>query len=228
LNALPAADNLRVPAPWPSGKAADCKSAIRRFDSDRRLSVSDSACADPRFTGCHIFTNLILLLQQAPEPVTLGRMGREYADFLSYFAVYGALGFHFQVLKSLRSAERDGEAGAVEWADRKAAIVGLFGALLMGLAMLAGLAGQASRKQTSIIDAIVAGDERQAFQIACVVVLALCFAVATRSSRMAWLVAGATAIGLVLRNIVSGRWTSMVNLLHDRMCNNVMLIQLDS
>jgi signal transduction histidine kinase len=27
-------------APWPSGKAADCKSATRRFDSDRRLSCS--------------------------------------------------------------------------------------------------------------------------------------------------------------------------------------------
>ncbi len=38
MNGLMARGNLRLPAPWPSGKAADCKSAIRRFDSDRRLS----------------------------------------------------------------------------------------------------------------------------------------------------------------------------------------------
>ena len=31
-------------APWPSGKAADCKSATRRFDSDRRLSFDERLC----------------------------------------------------------------------------------------------------------------------------------------------------------------------------------------
>jgi copper transport protein len=142
-------------------------------------------------------------------------MAREYTGFLSYFAVYGALGFHFQVLKSLRLAERDGAAGTVEGADRKAAIVGFFGTVLMGVAMLAGLAGQASRKQTSIIDAIVAGGGRQIFQIACVGVLILCFALAIRRSRGAWLAAGITAAGLALRNIVTGRWFSMVNPLHE-------------
>ena len=178
------------------------------------FSVQDPACAHPRITGCHIFTNLILLLQQAPEPVTLGRMAREYAGFLAYFAVYGALGFHFQVLKSLRSAKPDGAAEVVEWADRKAAIIGLLGALLMGFAMVAGVASQATRKQTSIIDAIVAGGGRQILQIACAGVLIVCFATARRS-KIAWIVAGATAIGLALRNIVTGRWFSMVNPLHE-------------
>ena len=81
--------------------------------------------------------------------------------------------------------------------------------------MLAGLAGQATRKQTSIIDAIVAGGGRQTFQIACAVVLLVCFALATRRNRIAWVLAGATAIGLALRNIVTGRWSSMVNPLHE-------------
>ena len=147
--------------------------------------------------------------------MTLGRIAREYAGFLAYFAVYGALGFHFQVLKSLRSVEPDGAVAAVEWADGKAAIIGLFGSFLMGMAMLAGLAGQASRKQTSIIDAIVAGGGRQIFQIACAGVLIVCFALAIRRSKIAWVVAGATAVGLALRNIVTGRWFSMVNPLHE-------------
>ena len=34
---LARAPSMTDVAPWPSGKAADCKSAIRRFDSDRRL-----------------------------------------------------------------------------------------------------------------------------------------------------------------------------------------------
>jgi copper transport protein len=142
-------------------------------------------------------------------------MAREYAGFLAYFAVYGTLGFHFQVLKSLRSAEPDGAVGVAEWADRKAAIIGLFGGLLMGTALLAGFAGQASRKQTSIIDAIVAAGGRQIFQLVCAGVLVVCFGLATRRIKMAWIVAGATAIVLALRNIVTGRWFSMVNPLHE-------------
>ncbi len=86
---------------------------------------------------------------------------------------------------------------------------------LSAFAMLAGLAGQAIRKQTSIIDAVVASGGRQIFQIACVGVLVLCFALATRRSKMAWLVAALTAVGLALRNIVTGRWFSMVNPLHE-------------
>ena len=85
----------------------------------------------------------------------------------------------------------------------------------MGMAMLAGFAGQASRKQTLVIDAIVAAGGRQTFQLACAGVLMVCFALATRRSKMAWVVAGATAISLALRNIVSGRWFSMVNPLHE-------------
>ena len=37
LSGWPRGVTFRASAPWPSGKAADCKSAIRRFDSDRRL-----------------------------------------------------------------------------------------------------------------------------------------------------------------------------------------------
>jgi putative copper export protein len=158
---------------------------------------------------------MILLLQGAPEPVTLCRMAREYAGFLSYFAVYGALGFHFQVLKSLRSADRSGDQATVEWADRRAAQIGILGSVLMGAALFAGIAAQASRKHTPILEAITGGGGRQTFQIACVCVLAVCFAVATQRIRIAWLLAGATAIALALRNIVTGRWFSMVNPLHE-------------
>lgn len=44
---------LMIPAPWPSGKAADCKSAIRRFDSDRRLCgvLERAPCRGPFACG---------------------------------------------------------------------------------------------------------------------------------------------------------------------------------
>ena len=47
LNGPKSKGNLRSPAPWPSGKAADCKSAIRRFDSDRRLYTAAASCSLP-------------------------------------------------------------------------------------------------------------------------------------------------------------------------------------
>ena len=42
LSAGVAGGYIQGSAPWPSGKAADCKSAIRRFDSDRRLCGTTS------------------------------------------------------------------------------------------------------------------------------------------------------------------------------------------
>ncbi len=66
-----------------------------------------------------------LLQQQAEEHVTAGKMALEYVGFLSYFAVYGALGFHFQVLKVLRSEKSMNVAGSpVDRADRRAGTLG--------------------------------------------------------------------------------------------------------
>jgi hypothetical protein len=101
----------------------------------------------------------ILLEQQAEEHVTAGKMALEYVGFLSYFAVYGALGFHFQVLKVLRSEKSINVAGSpVDRADRRAGTLGLVGALLMVVTLTAGLSSRAAEKHITIMSVVNAGD----------------------------------------------------------------------
>jgi putative copper export protein len=158
-----------------------------------------------------------LLLQQPPEKhVTFSTVALEYIGFLSFFCVYGALGFHFQVLKSLRRDNAINIVGnAVDRADRRAATGGFVGALLMVVSLIANLLGRAEEKNISIGGAISAGGGRQIFQIVCIGIFFTCFFLAAQRIRTAWLIAGITGFLYAFRNIVTGRWFSNVNPLHE-------------
>jgi putative copper export protein len=162
---------------------------------------------------------LLLLLQQGPPPeehATAGKIAREYLGFISFFAVYGALGLHFQVLKTLRAESSVETAGSVvDRADRRAAAIGFVGALLMIVLLVSNLLGRAHQKNISLVDAVAAGGGRQIFQIACLAIFFICFALAAQRMRVAWVIAGVTAIAYAFRNIVTGRWFSNVNPLHE-------------
>jgi len=161
-------------------------------------------------------THFALLLQGAEEHPTAGKIAFEYIGFISFFAVYGALGFHFQVLKALRSESALTVAGSpVDRADRRAAAIGFLGAVLMIVTLLNCLIGRAADKHISIMDAVSAGGGRQIFQIACIALFFICFALAAQRMRAAWLIAGITGVVYALRNITTGRWFSMVNPLHE-------------
>ncbi len=161
-------------------------------------------------------THFALLLQGAEEHTTASKIALEYVGFISFFAVYGALGFHFQVLKALRTESALTVAGSpVDRADRRAAAIGLFGAVLMIFTLLNGLIGRAEEKHISIVSAVSGGGARQIFQIACIALLFICFAFAAQRNRTAWIIAGITGVVYALRNITTGRWFSMVNPLHE-------------
>jgi putative copper export protein len=161
-------------------------------------------------------THFALLLQGAEEQATPGRIALEYVGFLSFFAVYGALGFHFQVLKALRTESALTVSGSpVDRADRRAAAIGFFGAVLMIVTLLNGLIGRAADKHISIVGAVSAGGTRQIFQIVCIALFFICFALAAQRMRASWIIAGITGVVYALRNITTGRWFSMVNPLHE-------------
>jgi hypothetical protein len=130
---------------------------------------------------------LLLLLQQGPPPspehATASKIALEYLGFISFFAVYGSLGFHFQVLKDLKGSFADR-------ADKRAAAIGFVGSIMMFVAMLANLLQRAEQKHISFVDAIGAGGGRQIFQIICVSIFFICFALAVRRMRAAWSIAG--------------------------------------
>jgi putative copper export protein len=158
----------------------------------------------------------LLLLQEPENHVTLGKMVLEYVGFLSYFAVYGALGFHFQVLKSLRSESAIDIGGStVDRADRRAGVIGLGGGLLMVFTTVAGLAQRAGEKHISMMAALNAGGGRLFFQMGCIALFVICFALAAQRMKIVWVIAGITAVAYALRNITTGRWFSMVNPLHE-------------
>ena len=157
-----------------------------------------------------------LLLQEGEEHVTLGKMALEYVGFLSYFAVYGALGFHFQVLKGLR-AEKSIDTGgsAVDRADRRAGVIGLLGALLMVFTLVIGLASRAAQRHTTVMAVVNKGGAMTLFQIGCIALFVICFALAAQRMRAAWVIAGITAFAYALRNIATDRWATLVNPLHE-------------
>ena len=158
----------------------------------------------------------VLLLLQGEERVTLGRMALEYVGFLSFFSVYGALGFHFQVLKGLRAERSIDTAGsAVDRADRRAVVIGLVGSLLMVFTLVMGLASRAADKHTSVMAVIDKGGAMQLFQIACIALFVVWFALAAQRMEVAWVIAGITAFAYALRNIATGRWATLVNPLHE-------------
>jgi len=161
-------------------------------------------------------THLVLLLQGAEEHAKASKIAFEYVGFISFFAVYGALGFHFQVLKALRTESALTVAGSpVDRADRRAAAIGFFGAVLMIVTLLNSLIGRAEDKHISIMGAVSAGGARQIFQIVCIALFFISFALAAQRMRTAWIIAGITGVVYALRNITSGRWFSMVNPLHE-------------
>ncbi|MFN2601183.1 MAG: copper resistance D family protein [Gemmatimonadaceae bacterium] len=161
-------------------------------------------------------THFVLLLQGAEEQPTASKILLEYVGFISFFAVYGALGFHFQVLKALRTESALTVAGSpVDRADRRAAAIGFFGSVLMIVTLLNGLISRSEDKHISIMGAVSAGGARQIFQIVCVSLFFVCFALAAQRMRTAWIIAGITGVVYALRNITTGRWFSMVNPLHE-------------
>ena len=160
--------------------------------------------------------NYLLLLQGAEEHFKPSKAVLEYIGFLSFFGVYGSLGFHFQVLKSLRRENSINIAGSpVDRADRRAAAIGFAGALLMVVTLIANLLTRANDKNISVMSAMSAGGGRQIFQIVCVGIFVICFALAAQRMRVAWLIAGITGVAYALRNITTGRWFSNVNPLHE-------------
>ncbi|HEY2737549.1 MAG TPA: CopD family protein [Thermoanaerobaculia bacterium] len=150
-----------------------------------------------------------LFLQEADEAFSFVQAGRELFGFLSYFAIFGALGFHLFVLRRMTGLRPTD--GAFRAADRRAAFVGLVGAIFFLINLAVSVAD--NRQHLPFLDALQHGGPSLFTTLACGVVLFLAFAL----SRVPgfWLLGGLAGLVLALRNITSGRWASLVNPLHE-------------
>jgi copper transport protein len=144
----------------------------------------------------------LFLFQEAEEGLSAGEVLHELAGFLSYFAIFGTLGFVLLVLRRLPRGEAP-VAEILAAAEGRAARIGLAGALLF-LVLLAGFAFTNPRFQVN------AGFVTQ---LVCGLVFLLCFAL--WRLRWTWGLAGLAGLVLALRNVTTGRWASLVNPLHE-------------
>lgn len=161
------------------------------------------------------------LLQVAEIHITASDLATEYAGFLGYFGVFGALGFYWLVLR--RTAKRQPEIGAtggplslsLQSAEIGAARIGIIGAFFMLLNLFMNVSATAAEKGTSFVGTVSAGGARVVVPCAFALIFLVCFAIGLKRVRAAWMIAALAGIAYALRNITSGKWTSLVNPLHE-------------
>ncbi|MGI8548445.1 MAG: copper resistance D family protein, partial [Gemmatimonadaceae bacterium] len=130
--------------------------------------------------------------------------------------------FFFVVLRGLspRLVTSSGqEASAIASvsaaAERTGGRIGLIGAILFLGDLLANIATTAAEKQIGFMDAVQRGGSRLITPLVFGTLLLLSFAVAMRLVRSGWIAALVAGLALALRSIVTGKWASMVNPVHE-------------
>ena len=144
---------------------------------------------------------LFTMLQEAEHGFEVAEAARQLGQFLAWFGIFGPLGFRFVVMRGGGGslAQPDRELAAVDQmraaALKGAATIGMGGALLL------------------IVD-LLPWTGRTAVALVCAAVLALAYAVALRGSQGAWTLALLAGLVLTFRNVVTLRWTTLVNPVH--------------
>lgn len=158
------------------------------------------------------------LLQAAEDSITASGLALEYAGFLAYFGVFGALGFRWLVLLRTDAAGpgSDGATSAsLGLAEIGAARIGVIGALFMLLNLFMGLSARAASKGITFSAAFTAGGNKTLISFGFALLFLVLFAVAIKRVRAAWIVAALVGIAYALQGITSGKWTSLINPLHE-------------
>jgi len=141
---------------------------------------------------------------------------REFIGFVSLFLANGSIGFRYAAVRGRLTEEgAPAEArGVYDRATRRAANLGLTGALIQAVLLMLQLPHLAERMHRSVGQLLTSDPQTIA---RCVLLLAgiLGLALARRSFRShAWLLAAVGLFGAQLAVILSGRWVGLVNPAH--------------
>ncbi|HVX39932.1 MAG TPA: CopD family protein [Gemmatimonadaceae bacterium] len=135
---------------------------------------------------------------------------RELLGFLALFLTAGAVGFRFFALKG-REIETD--RPFYDDAARRAAIIGLIGAII-ALALAAWeLPNLAARRHTSI-DALITTDPATIMQVGFLIIALFGFALGIAQVGGGWVLAAIGVVVGALRVALLGRWAQLVNPIH--------------
>jgi putative copper export protein len=173
--------------------------------------------------------NMYPLIQAADDQITAAGLALEYAGFLAYFGVFGALGFRWLVLRRTRvrqtasatAASMDSDpmgsdvAASLTSAEAGAARIGVIGALFMLLDLLMSISARAADKGIPFATAFTSGGSRTIVALAFAVLFLVCFALALKRVGAAWMIAALLGVAYALQSITSGKWASLINPVHE-------------
>jgi putative copper resistance protein D len=147
-----------------------------------------------------------------PEPlVAWPEVLGQYVQFASLFAMLGALGFRLGVVPRAFGANA---AELRARAEQRAARIGLTGALLGVVTLAMAVLRRAAARHLAVAQVVAAGGGMFIAQCVLLALLLIGFALALRRRGAGWGVAAAAVLALELRNVVSGRWQTVINPLH--------------
>ena len=138
----------------------------------------------------------------------------EYVGFLSSYAMLGAVGFRYGILRAGVGKGDASFAAPFGSASSGAAGIGLLGVGLGVVSLVAGLLKRAEAKHLTLGGALSAGGAASLAQVVLLVVLCVAFALAWRRIALGWPIAGIAGLVFALRNLLAGRLAGMVNPLH--------------
>jgi copper transport protein len=154
--------------------------------------------------------------------ISLSKVVFKFAGYLASFAIFGALGFRFLVLRAWTiDPERGIAAGVVTsgsayaTAERAAARVGLAGAMLLVFGLAAGLAWKVSAWHVSVLDAVRRSPPEEVAEILIAPLLLFAFARVSWRPHGSWVDVAAVGVALALSDSATGQWVRMVNPLHE-------------
>ncbi|MBA2688995.1 MAG: CopD family protein [Gemmatimonadaceae bacterium] len=141
---------------------------------------------------------------------------REFAGFLASFLATGAVGFRFFVERGRGAATHSSASDEVRvYSDslRKAALLGLAGAVVSALVLYQRLPQSAARAHTDVAG-LLRTNMMTASQVALLIIGLIGLAIASRGIRSGWFLALIAFVGSPVRGVFTGNLTRIVNPSH--------------
>lgn len=121
-----------------------------------------------------------------------------YIEFAGAFLAIGAIGFRYGVIRRVSRAGEPAEAGVFVDAARHAAVLGLAGAILGAINLVAALPALAVRQHSTIVGALTGSLVTKAWVAPSLLALAG-FALAALRRPIGWPLAAVGVVGAILR-----------------------------
>lgn len=145
-----------------------------------------------------------------------GEVSLEFVSFVASFLATGAVGFRFAVERGRGAATHSNasdEARVYSDALRKAALLGLLGAIVTAVILYTRLPASAERAHTDVAG-LLRTNMMTASQVGLLILGIAGLALASRGTRAGWILALIAFVGSPLRGVFTGNLTRIVNPAH--------------